>query len=175
MKTMIYIINSKHWNLQTSDADHVANHGYVERDDQCWCWPVKLDKGYPSLEDLDELMENQGTSHVLILDRWNGSKTISVIDHVNRSGQSILRGKTPFGNRPQFPDISTVYSPVPEYDTGYVETVGPERFSSTENETNTSEICGIVAPAFSYLGATVKTLCIPRKKTKQFKLKESKQ
>jgi len=47
---------------------------------------------------------------LVVVDRIDSKLSIvSVSDHINRTGKSFLRGKTPFRDLPTFPDISNIY------------------------------------------------------------------
>jgi hypothetical protein len=46
-----------------------------------------------------------------VIDRiYREEGIVHVSDHINRTGESFLRGKTPFKNLPTFPDISNIYN-----------------------------------------------------------------
>ena len=57
-----------------------------------------------------KLKELYDIKKINIFDRVIGTnKDIIIKDHVNCSGLSFLIGKTPYKNKPMFPDMSTIY------------------------------------------------------------------
>ena len=81
----------------------------------------------------------------------------SINNHINRSGQNFLRGVTPEGKFPQFPDMSKIYNKTNGMETVVVHTVGSERFHSMQNHENViwSESVGLIAPVAHYVGIKV--------------------
>ena len=76
---------------------------------------------------------------------------------MNRSGQNFLRNETPFGEYPQFPDMSKIYHKIIGLDTVVVHTIGKKRFQSPPKKENIiwSEFVGLIAPVVHYVGIRV--------------------
>ena len=69
---------------------------------------------------------------------------------------NFLIGNTPFKNLPTFPDITSIYNKIKGYDQVVVHTVGPRRFKTfSEKNTLVSEIVGLVAPVWYYIGTKI--------------------
>ena len=95
---------------------------------------------------------------VLLLDRTypKFKSDVCIIDHINRSGYNFLIGKTPFKDKPRFPDMSNIYQPLNNLDKVIVHTVGPEKFLKIKDEkVITSESVGLISPIWHYIGVKV--------------------
>ena len=167
MSEAIYILNPTIWKIPNSGQKKQSNHNITDFKNKKWLWPEKANEVSINPQNFDELKTIFNITEITILDRWTGNDTRSVTDQVNRSGIVGLRGKTPYKNHPQFPDVSNIYSPVKEYKTITIHTVGPERFKSVKPDVDAGEICGIAAPVWYYIGVAVRALCVPREKTKE--------
>jgi len=163
-----YIIDPIPWNISVKHPELVADHFVVSHEGAKWLYPKIFNTETITPKKFHELKKKLDCNKIIILDRWTGEEIVSVIDHVNRSGISGLRGNTPFQEMPQFPDVSNVYTPFSGYRKATVMTVGPKRFPPVEKEKRVSEICGIVAPVWFYVGVSVKALCVPNQNTKYF-------
>lgn len=120
---------------------------------------IHIFPGYSSVQDLnldsiEELITALNIRDLLIVDRiWGAGEPICVADHVNRSGINFLRGKTPRGGRPMFPDMSKIYTTIDGLKPITVHTIGPEADpKSILSDRPLSKWAGIWTPAFSYLG-----------------------
>ena len=95
----------------------------------------------------------------LLMITWSGQnldKETCIINHINRSGTNFLIGNTPFKNLPTFPDITSIYNKIKGYDQVVVHTVGSRRFKTfSEKNTLVSEIVGLVAPVWYYVGTKI--------------------
>ncbi len=133
----------------------LAGHFFTQINDKYIVWPGKIDFETASPKSMDALFRELPHDGLLLLDRVHGvDGLISIVGHVNRSGTNMLIGNTPYEGRPQFPDMSHIYNPVPRYQQVVVHTLGPERLQTPPQEPGIvwSEAVGLVAPIFHYLG-----------------------
>lgn len=94
---------------QMNFADHKI---VISQNGQTWIFP--FDAGKLSVEKFYALKEKLSMHTVIIVDRViskdRSTPIVQIIDHVNCSGINPLRGKTPYGKSPRFPDVSSIYS-----------------------------------------------------------------
>ena len=119
----------------------------------CFCFDVDF------LLSQDEKHNNiLSINNILLIDRLEPSaKLASIVGHVNRSGCSFLRGRTPYKNFPQFSDMSHIYSKTEGIESKTVHTLGPERFlKPPQHERHIwSEAIGLVSVVAHYIGMNV--------------------
>lgn len=121
-------------------------------------YPVKIGSDIINPKNLLHLKEKLDVHEILIIDRIKGTdQIISIVDHVNRSGQNFLRGKTPEGKLPQFPDMSKIYNAIDGFEQMVVHTIGVKRFKNQQAQNNLilSELVGLVAPVAHYVGIKI--------------------
>ncbi len=149
---------TKEWNNKVKPAGSIANHIFSKINSQIILWPEKIDSTTINPKNFNELKKNHNIKELLILDRIIGTnKIVSIINHVNRSGQNFLRNKTPFNKLPQFPDMSKTYNKINGLDMVIVHTIGKKRFENPPNEENViwSEAVGLISPIAHYVGIKV--------------------
>jgi hypothetical protein len=148
---------TKEWNNKVKPTGSIANHIFGKISNQIIIWPEKINSTTINPINFDELKKNHNIKELLILDRIIGTnKPVSIINHVNRSGQNFLRNKTPFNKLPQFPDMSKIYHKISGLDTVSVHTIGEKRFKNPLNEEVIwSELIGLIAPVAHYVGIKV--------------------
>ena len=135
-----------------------AGHNIASLGKKKIIWPKKLDLNHVSPENFLVLKERINIEDILIVDRLKGlKKTASIVGHINRSGISFLRGKTPIKNAQQFPDMSHIYSKTEGMELKTVHTLGPERFlKPPQHERHIwSEAIGLVSVVAHYIGMNV--------------------
>ena len=147
---------------------NAENHKAVEVKKNLIVWPDNISALTCSPENLHKLKDSLSTKSITVVDQIkNKGRLTAITGHVNRSGKNFLNGKTPFLEKPQFPDMTTIYhSPTNSKTT--VHTIGPKRYLSSKNLNNKvvwSSSIGLVAPVFSYLGFEVQGVGVPDKKT----------
>lgn len=147
----------KAWGLKLASTPSIGTHNLAETSESWVVYPKRLDQDHVNPASLDELLNQMKGNNWLLIDRLTSVKDmVAIRDHVNRSGENWLRGKTPFRDRPQFPDMSHIYSVPSGISDGVVHTVGPKRFKSLRDAKEiTSEAAGLVAPVLHYLGIQV--------------------
>ena len=119
--------------------------------------PEKLNQLCLNPRSVSSLAEELSIKKILILDRViNLEHQACIAGHVNRSGTNFLIGNTPFKKRPQFPDMSKIYTPIKKLDKIEVHTVGVERFFNFKDcDYYISEAVGLIAPVWHYVGVAV--------------------
>lgn len=149
---------TKEWKKKVKPAGSIANHNYGKINNQIILWPKKIDSATINPENFSELKKHYNIKELLFIDRIIGiNKSVSIINHVNRSGQNFLRSKTPFNKLPQFPDMSKIYQKISGLDMVVVHTIGEKRFQSPPPNEKViwSELIGLIAPVAYYVGIKV--------------------
>ena len=121
--------------------------------------PSQFTKEHISPEHILGLKEKYKIENIIMFDRVVGiKKNILITDHINRSGISFIRGKTPHKKFPMFPDMSDIYMQGSEKKKRTVQTLGPKRFITPPNEFGVvySEASAITATVWHYVGVGVR-------------------
>jgi len=129
--------------------------------------PTSFSKKNVSPKNLHQLKMSLKIKNIYMFDRIIGlNKNILISDHINRSGVSFLRGKTPYKNRPMFPDLSKTYISGKKMQGVVVHTLGPKKFKNPPNEPGVvfSELAAITATVWYYIGVKVKCLGVGQPK-----------
>ena len=155
----VYLCSNKEKRfLEETETLQFAGHNIANYGKKKIIWPKKPDLNHISPENFLVLKERINIEDILIVDRLKGlKKTASIVGHINRSGISFLRGKTPVKNAQQFPDMSYVYSKIEGVESKTVQTLGPERFlKPPQHERHIwSEAVGLVSVVAHYIGLNV--------------------
>lgn len=152
---------TKEWDNKIQFEGTFQNHKYGKINGRVIIWPLHIELETINPKNLIRLKKHFKLDELLIIDRLIGTdETISIINHINRSGQNFLRGVTPEGKFPQFPDMSKIYHKVPGLKTAVVHTIGTERFKKPPVEKNIiwSELVGLIAPVAHYVGIKISAL-----------------
>lgn len=154
-----FIAGPEEWGIKPKRKKRCGNHHWkLKAGKKVLVWPEEINSHVVSPQEIEHVKQETGTTTWLIADRISqGKSTYCIMNHVNRSGMSFLRGKTPHGNRAMFPDVSFIYNSLPETEEIVVDTVGPKRFDALkpENDTIWSEGIGLVAPVVFYSGVKI--------------------
>ncbi len=152
----IYLCSfSKEWNKHIQKEGSVAGHKFGRWNGKTIVWPKNIDSETINPKNFIIIKKEFKLDELLIVDRLTGiSDAVSIGNHINRSGQNFLRGATPEGKYPQFPDMSKIYNKINGMKTVVVHTVGSERFHNAQNDENViwSELVGLIAPVAHYVG-----------------------
>jgi len=149
---------TKEWSERIQKEGTASGHEYGKMDRKIIIWPKNIDPLTINPKNFIELKNQFKLEELLIIDRLIGTDdVVSIVNHVNRSGDNFLRGKTPEGKFPQFPDMSKIYHKVTGLKTAVVHTIGTERFKKPLPEENIiwSEAVGLIAPVAHYVGIKV--------------------
>jgi len=104
------------------------------------------------------LKQNIREKHMIIVDKIKTKKPIvHIIDHINKSGFNPLVGKTPFNDKPKFPDISNIYNRT-NYSIDQVIAICIGKELTDEFLENTSEFIAIISIVASYVGWKITAL-----------------
>lgn len=158
----IYICSKiEELNIDITDSKKVANHRTGKLEKRNVIIPTHINSETINPKNFIELKNKLGIDKILFIDRIKGTdKSISISDHVNRSGQNFLRRNTPEGDLPQFPDMSKIYNVVEGFESFTVHTLGHERFEKLQDDKKNiySEFVGLIAPVAHYVGIKVSAL-----------------
>ena len=121
--------------------------------------PLQFTKKHISPEHILRLKEKYKIENIIMFDRVVGiKKNILITDHINRSGTSFIRGKTPHKKFPMFPDMSNIYTQDKKNKRQTVQTLGPKNYKKTPEEVGVvfSESSAITATVWRYVGVGVR-------------------
>ena len=108
---------TKDWKENIQIEGKIAGHEYGNLNGKKIVWPKKIKSETINPKNFIELKKQFNAKELLIVDRITGTdKIVSVMNHVNRSGQNFLREKTPEDEFPQFPDMSKIYNDVEDFE-----------------------------------------------------------
>ena len=136
----------------------LAGHNIASLGKKKIIWPKKFNPNQISPKNFMILKARINIQDVLIVDRLKGlKKIVSIVGHINRSGTSFLRGKTPIKNAQQFPDMSNIYTKIEEIPPVVVHTLTTKGFlKPPKNENHIwSEAVGLVSGIAHYVGMNV--------------------
>ena len=139
----------------------IASHKCGKLNERTFLWPKKNNSEIINPQKFYELKNHYNIKELLFIDRIIGTdKPVSIINHVNRSGQNYLRNETPFEAFPQFPDMSKIYHKISSLDTVIVHTIGGKRFQNLPvgEKVVWSEYIGLIAPVAHYVGIKVSAI-----------------
>lgn len=149
---------AKEWNKHIQKEGSVVGHEFGKWNGNVIVWPKNIDSETINPKNFIKLKEQFKLKDLLVIDWVKGHNDIvTIINHVNRSGQNFLRGATPEGKYPQFPDMSKIYNKINGLETVVVHTVGSERFHNVQNDEKViwSESVGLIAPVAYYVGIKI--------------------
>mgnify|MGYP001166430681 CR=1 FL=1 len=87
-----------------------TNHKLGSKNNKTFLWPNNINHTSINPETFIRLKEKHKITMLLIIDRLQGKTArVKTTDHINKTGKNFLIGKTPYNNRPTFPDMSDVY------------------------------------------------------------------
>ena len=144
----------KEWNKYIQKEGSLGGHEHGKWNGKTIIWPKSIDSETINPQNFIKLKKEFKLGELLIVDRLTRiSDAVSIGNHINRSGQNFLRGATPEGTYPQFPDMSKIYNKINDMETVAVHTVGSERFHNIQNDENViwSELVGLIAPVAHYV------------------------
>ena len=112
MSFFIYFCSKQLFNQFTTNKEQVniSGHGKTSDKNLTAFYPLENTEKTINPKNFYQLKNKFGFTSLVVVDRIQDKKGIvSVSDHINRTGISFLRGKTPYKDFPTFPDISSVY------------------------------------------------------------------
>lgn len=155
----IYLcVNPSIWKIDIEPKMKIAKHHIGKYKHRKLIWPEEFNSKTINPRNFVELKNTLFLTDLLIIDRIKAvDGTVSIADHVNRTGDTFLRAKTPFEEFPQFPDMSKIYNPVEGFKVVTVHTLGQERFNNPPRDEDIiwSEAVGLIAPVAHYVGINV--------------------
>jgi len=89
------------------------DHFIVTKDKFSYIYPKDHSPNIINPQNFFKIKQELGFNRLIVIDKIHSKKdVVRVADHINRTGKSFLRGKTPFKDFPTFPDISNMYNKV---------------------------------------------------------------
>ena len=113
MKTCFYFCSYKIFQKLKIDGQPLSfyNHKGIKKENSIYLFPEKNSPKTINPENFFNIKKEIQLSDIMVIDRiYSKDDVVYVDDHINRTGLSYLRGKTPFKNLPTFPDISNIYN-----------------------------------------------------------------
>ena len=159
MKNYYFNTNPKKFGINNVLDRDVFGHLTLCEGDSVFITPSQFTKKHISPKHLLGLKKKYKIETIIMFDRVVGiKKNILITDHINRSGISFIRGKTPHKNFPMFPDMSDVYIHNTKNKGHTVQTLGPKNYKAPPNEAGVvfSEASAITATLWHYVGAGVR-------------------
>ena len=159
MKNYYFNTNPKNFGIHNIFNRELFGHRTLCSDGSVFITPARFTKKHISPEHLLGLKEKHKIENIIMFDRVVGiKKNILITDHINRSGISFMRGKTPHKKLPMFPDMSGVYIKNTKNMRQTVQTLGPKNFKAPPNEAGVvfSEASAITATLWHYVGVGVR-------------------
>ena len=158
MKVYYFNTDPKKFRVQIGFNVKAWGHRIKKKPKEIFVTPIGFSKKNTSPKNLHHLKKDLNIEQIYMFDRIAGlNKNIFITDHINRSGVSFLRGKTPYKNLPMFPDMSKTYSSYKKKPGVVVHTLGPKNFKKPPSEKGVvfSESAAIFATLWRYIGVEV--------------------
>ena len=163
----IYVCSGVNTFLNKESIREIFGHNIIEKGKKI-IFPLKMDEKCVSPKNFILLKEEMNIEKILILDRLKGAgDAVCIYGHINRSGKSFLRGKTPENGREQFPDMSFIYSKIEGMPGETVCTLGQKRFLNPPKKEKQiwSEAVGLISVVAHYVGMRVYAIGENNRKT----------
>tara|TARA_X000000368_G_scaffold316713_1_gene254083 strand:+ start:2570 stop:3103 length:534 start_codon:yes stop_codon:yes gene_type:complete len=112
MSVFIYFCSKQVFNQFNTikEQENISGHGTTSDKNLTAFYPLENTEKIINPKNLYQLKNKFGFTSLIMVDHIEDKKGIvHVSDHINRTGKSFLRGKTPFKDFPTFPDISNIY------------------------------------------------------------------
>jgi len=136
----------------------IGEHYIVKYNNHTIVVPIEINLKIFTPSNFNLLKQKMREKHMIILDRIKTQHSIvQIIDHINKSGFNPLMGKTPFNNKPKFPDISNIYDKT-NYCIDQVIAICIGKNLTEEFLENTSEFISIISIVASYVGWKITAL-----------------
>ena len=152
----IYLCSSKlAKQLGIKSHETGANHKLGSKNNKTFLWPTNIDHTTINPEIFSRLKEKHKIRKLLIVDRLQSkTRREKTSDHINKTGNNFLIGKTPHNNQPTFPDMSDVYKNIK----GKVFVSYGKDFKRAKKRNNKhvrSEWIAPIATVWSYVGVEI--------------------
>ena len=112
MNSYIYFCSHKIFKQFNIEGEALAVHSHIiiKKESLFYIYPKDITSHTINPENFYNIKNELNFMSLVIVDHIDSKLNIvSVSDHINRTGKSFLRGKTPFRDLPTFPDISNIY------------------------------------------------------------------
>ena len=131
------------------------NHAVVKKDNFSFIYPEDNSSNTINPKNYYSIKKQLGFSRLIIVDQtYHKINIVNVADHINRTGKSYLRGKTPFKKLPTFPDISNIYH---EENGKTLMSVGEKNTLNINTQENVilSSWIAAISPVWHYVGVKI--------------------
>jgi len=157
MKPCIYFCSKNIASQVGVSSEYIShNHGIYNHNKNVYIFPLTNNNTTINPEVFIKIKNELNLIDLLLVDRiYNEFGIVNVIDHINRTGQSFLRGKTPHGGLPTFPDVSKIYNNNEGKIFASVGEKKPININTIENVI-LSEWIALIAPVWHYIGVNIK-------------------
>ena len=157
MKYCIYFCSKNIASQVGVSSEYILyNHGIYNHKKHVYIFPLANNNTTINPEVFTKIKNELNLKDLLLVDRiYDELGIVNVVDHINRTGQNFLRGKTPYEALPTFPDVSTIYN---NNEGKVLVSVGekkPININTLENVI-LSEWIALIAPVWHYLGVNIK-------------------
>lgn len=164
MKTCFYCCSYKIFQQLNIDGQplNFYNHKGIKKDSSIYLYPEENSPKTINPENFFNLKKEIQLTDLVVIDRiYSKANLVYVDDHINRTGLSYLRGKTPFKNLPIFPDISNIYN---KKNGKTLMSVGDKNSFKINLEKNVilSSWIAAISPVWHYVGVKVTGLGISK-------------
>ena len=159
MKNYYFNTNPIKFGINKDFDREFFGHLMVFEEDSVFITPTQFTKEHISPEYILGIKDKYKIENIIMFDRVVGiKKNILITDHINRSGTSFMREKTPHKKLPMFPDMSNIYMQGSKKRGKTVQTLGPKNFITPPNEFGVvfSEASAITATVWHYVGVGVR-------------------
>ena len=163
MKYCIYFCSKNIASQVGVSSEYILyNHGIYNHKKHVYIFPLANNNTTINPEVFTKIKNELNLKDLLLVDRiYDELGIVNVVDHINRTGQNFLRGKTPYEELPTFPDVSTIYN---NNEGKILVSVGkkkPININTLENVI-LSEWIALIAPVWHYLGVNIKGVGVDR-------------
>ena len=157
MKTCFYCCSYKIFQQLDIDGEllNLYNHKGLKKESSIYLFPKESSSTTINPENFFNIKKEIQLSDIMVIDRiYSKDDVVYVDDHINRTGLSYLRGKTPFKNLPTFPDISNIYK---KKNGKILMSVGNKNSFNINLEKNVilSSWIAAISPVWHYVGVNV--------------------
>ncbi len=143
--------------------DYLYDHGVKNNDQYTFLFPLNNTNKTINPKNYSKIKNKYQLKSLVLIDRvYTDTITTRAIDHVNKTGQSFLRGNTPYENLPTFPDISKIYNSNKGKIFVSVGEKKPLNITVSKNEI-LSEWIAMISPVWHYIGVNIIGIGINKK------------
>ena len=157
MKTCFYFCSYKIFQKLKIGGQPLSfyNHKGIKKENSIYLFPEENSPKTINPENFFNIKKEVQLTDLVVIDRiYSKADLINVDDHINRTGLSYLKGKTPYKNLPTFPDISNIYN---KKNGKTLMSIGDKNSFNINLEKNVilSSWIAAISPVWHYVGVNV--------------------